>query len=99
MVEKSGKGKSKGPKVPRPQEEVKETSVYFNKSGALMLVLNVKPNSKSDQILAVDDSAVSLSIRDPARDGQANDAVVAFIAETLDIRKYNVQIVKGHKSH
>ena len=47
----------------------------------------------------MDDVAVSLSISDPARDGQANDAVVAFIAQILDVKKYNVAIVKGHKSH
>ena len=64
-----------------------------------MLVLNVKPNSKTDQILTVDDNCVSLSISDPARDGQANDAIVAFLAQTLNIKKYNLEIVRGHKSH
>jgi len=47
----------------------------------------------------VDDSAISLSISDPARDGQANEAVIAFLASILDVKKYNLQIVKGHKSH
>jgi uncharacterized protein (TIGR00251 family) len=88
MVEKSSKGK-KGQKPPLV-EETKETSVYLSKHGALMLSLNVKPNSKSDQILAVDDSAVSLSISDPARDGQANEAVVAFLADKLEVKKYNL---------
>ena len=96
MVEKSSKLKKQ--KLPVKTEETKETSVYI-KNGALLLVLNVKPNSKSDQVIAVDDDAVSLSISDPARDGQANDAVVAFLASILDVKKYNVAIVKGHKSH
>ena len=97
MVEKSGKN-SKSKQKQIPTQEVKETSVYV-KNGSLMLVLNVKPNSKTDQILAIDDAYVSLSISDPARDGQANDAVVAFLAQTLDIKKYNIDIVRGHKSH
>lgn len=97
MVEKSGKN-SKSKQKQIPTQEVKETSVYV-KNGSLMLVLNVKPNSKTDQILAIDDAYVSLSISDPARDGQANDAVVAFLAQTLDTKKYNIDIVRGHKSH
>jgi hypothetical protein len=45
MVEKSSKLKKQ--KLPVKTEETKETSVYI-KNGALLLVLNVKPNSKSD---------------------------------------------------
>ena len=48
MVEKASKSKGKGTKLPAAKpEETKETSVYI-KNGALMLALNVKPNSKSD---------------------------------------------------
>jgi|688.fasta_scaffold543585_1 hypothetical protein len=46
MVEKSGKNSNSKQKQ-IPTQEVKDTSVYV-KNGSLMLVLNVKPNSKTD---------------------------------------------------
>ena len=61
--------------------------------------LNVKPNSKQDQVIAIDSEELSISVTAEARDGEANDAVVEFIAEIMQVKKYQVELVRGHKSH
>ncbi len=43
--------------------------------------LNVKPNSKQDTVLDFDQDYLSISVMAEARDGEANEAVVAFVAE------------------
>jgi uncharacterized protein (TIGR00251 family) len=41
---------------------------------------------------------LKLRIAAPALDGRANDALVAFVAETLGVAKHRVAVAKGAQS-
>nr|KAJ3422995.1 hypothetical protein HK105_004954 [Polyrhizophydium stewartii] len=42
--------------------------------------------------------AESAQLAAPARDGEANEELVRFVADTLGIRKHQIGLVAGHKS-
>ena len=69
------------------------------KNNLLFVSLNVKPNSKQDAVLSLDSESVSIAIAAEARDGEANQAVVEFVAQIFNVKKYQVSLVRGHKSH
>ena len=65
----------------------------------MIVSLNVKPNSKQDTILDFDQDYLSISVMAEAREGEANEAVVEFVAEIFNVKKNIVELIKGHKSH
>ena len=48
----------------------------------------MKPNSKQDMVLSLDSESVSIAIAAEARDGEANQAVVEFVATIFKVKKY-----------
>lgn len=42
---------------------------------------------------------MGVSVKAPPRDGQANDGIKEYLAEILDLKKRDLTIVKGDKSH
>ena len=96
MVERHLSKKSKKALV---ETVAQEQGALYVKNNLLFISLNVKPNSKQDMVVALDSDSVSIAIAAEARDGEANQAVVEFIAEILKVKKYQVNLVRGHKSH
>lgn len=64
------------------------------------LVLNVwvQPRSKKNKIRKMKEDALKISVTSPAREGMANKTCTEFLAKELGIKRYQVEIVKGHKS-
>ncbi|CAI2382946.1 unnamed protein product [Moneuplotes crassus] len=73
------------------------SSIQDSSKGVLITV-HAKPNSKNDSIIEIDDECVNLSITAPPKDGKANGNICEFLAETLGIKKRQVEIAKGGKS-
>jgi hypothetical protein len=65
--------------------------------GALVRV-RVSPRSSRDSLGAVETSPLSVKLTAPAVDGEANRALVDFLAERLDLPRRAVEIVRGHRS-
>ncbi|KAK4139391.1 uncharacterized protein C8A04DRAFT_33142 [Dichotomopilus funicola] len=49
-------------------------------------------------IIAITEPAIKISVAAPARERRANHAVVKVLAEALNLRESNVQIIRGIKS-
>ncbi|KAF8769341.1 hypothetical protein HU200_006862 [Digitaria exilis] len=60
--------------------------------------IHAKPGSKVATITEVGDEAVGVQIDAPARDGEANAALVDFISSVLGVKKREVSIGSGSKS-
>ena len=58
----------------------------------------VQPGASSNRIVGLYGSALKVAITAPAEDGKANKALVKLLAEQLDIKKDNIEIVSGHTS-
>ena len=57
--------------------------------------LLVKPNSRKEGIEKLPDGSYHLSVRAPAREGLANEAVIALLSDYFDCQKSKIRIVHG----
>lgn len=60
------------------------------------LVVRVQPGARAAGWMGRDaDGTVKLKVREPAREGRANDAVEALVAEGLGVPRRAVRVVRG----
>jgi len=63
------------------------------------VTVHVKPGSTKGQlVVAADDGALTVFLRERAVEGKANDALVAVLARHFGVPKSRVTIVRGHAS-
>ncbi|XP_074576853.1 uncharacterized protein LOC141833335 [Curcuma longa] len=62
------------------------------------ITIHAKPGSKVATITDVGDEAVGVQIDAPARDGEANAALLDYISSVLGVKKRQVSIGSGSKS-
>lgn len=62
----------------------------------VLLAVVVSPRAARTRVVGVHDGRLKLQVASPPTDGQANDALVRFIAETLDVARAQVDVVGGH---
>jgi len=67
-------------------------------AGGTRVRLRVKPGARKNAILGVRGDALKVSVTAPPDRGKANDAVVALLAEALDLPARSVTIVSGQAS-
>ena len=63
----------------------------------MKIEVKVKPNSKTEELGREGDSFI-LKVKEPAREGRANQAVVKLLAEHFSVPKSQVRIISGFKS-
>jgi uncharacterized protein (TIGR00251 family) len=62
------------------------------------LAVHVQPGAKRSAVAGLHGDRLKLRIAAPALDGRANDALVAFVAETLGIARNRITVAKGVQS-
>ena len=64
------------------------------------ITIRVKPGSSRIRVGGTygSDGALVVAVNAPPVDGRANDAVCAAVADALDVRTRNVELVSGHTS-
>lgn len=65
--------------------------------GAL-LALHIQPGAKKTGVVGVHGDALKVRLAAPPVEGRANDALLAFLAETLDVPKSRLYLVSGQTS-
>jgi uncharacterized protein (TIGR00251 family) len=63
----------------------------------MIFSIKVKPGSKNEGISFVNNQLV-VRVHAPAVDGKANEALIRFLSEFLDVAKSQIMIVSGHTS-
>lgn len=63
----------------------------------MIVAVKVKPNARQNQ-LRMENDAVTVRIQAPPHDGEANDALIRYLADLLDVPKSSIRIVSGHGS-
>ncbi len=66
--------------------------------GAIRLAVQIAPNAKKTEVLGVFDDALKLRLQAQPIEGKANEALVKFLAKTLDVPRSAVTITHGHTS-
>lgn len=70
-------------------------SFHNGKTGAA-LVVRVQPRASRDEIVEIqNDGTVKIRLKSPPVDGQANIALVQFLAKILDVPKTSLEIIAG----
>lgn len=64
----------------------------------MIISLHVLPNAPKSQIVGEHNGSLKIKIKAPPVDGKANDAIVAFFSDFLDLAKSKIEILKGDKS-
>ncbi len=62
------------------------------------LRVRIHPGARKNAITGVHDSALKISLTTPPVEGRANEALIAFLAESLRIPKSRVTLVSGATS-
>jgi len=62
------------------------------------LPVRVHPGAKRNAITGTHDGAVKISLTTPPTDGRANEALIAFLAERLNIPRSRLALVSGQTS-
>jgi uncharacterized protein len=70
---------------------------YFNKMGYMRLTISVKPNARKEAVEAIAPGEYRVSVKAPAQEGRANEAVIRVLAEHFKVAKSRVRITHGHK--
>jgi uncharacterized protein (TIGR00251 family) len=58
----------------------------------------VKPRASRNQVIGIREGTLHVALTAPPVEGKANDALVRFLAELLDVRQRQVEIVTGERS-
>lgn len=66
--------------------------------GSLLLRLFVQPRASKNEIVGVHGDALKLRLTSPPVEGQANKAIVAFLAKLLKVPKSSLSIKSGAQS-
>ena len=58
--------------------------------------VKVKPNSRTEEVSQESDSFI-VKVKEPPREGKANQAVIKLLAEHFDVPQSQVRILSGFK--
>ncbi len=77
--------------------DVSEPNIV-ERSGGVEFDVRVAPRSSRDAVLGVHDGAFKIALTAPPVDGEANAALVAFVAKAMDVPRSTVTLARGEKS-
>ncbi len=64
-----------------------------------VLTIKITPRSPKNDILGImEDGTIKIRLTAPPVDGKANNALIDFLSEILDIQKDKILILSGHTS-
>ena len=72
--------------------------LHLQKDGAVLVDVHVMPNATKTQTQGLHDGALRVRLHAPPVDGKANLALQAWLAETLDLPKSAVELLRGSTS-
>ena len=64
----------------------------------IRLVVQITPNAKRTEVVGETEDALKIKLQAPPVDGKANDMLVRFLSDVLDVSKSAVHIVRGQTS-
>jgi uncharacterized protein (TIGR00251 family) len=71
---------------------------FREEGGRRLLDIKVTPGASKNEILDTREGRLRVKIAAAPEHGKANAALIAFLAETLDIARKDITIIRGEKS-
>ena len=66
--------------------------------GAATLTIRIQPRASKNSIVVMEDGGLKIRLTAPPVDGAANEALIKYLAEVLDVGRSQITIVIGHTS-
>ena len=60
--------------------------------------VTVKPQAKNEEVRKIAEGEYAALVRAPAREGKANEALIALLANHFSVTKSSVKIIRGQRS-
>ncbi|CAM6084822.1 unnamed protein product [Calypogeia fissa] len=95
---KASKNKSAAPDASSKNASAIPASIRSRPDSSVSIAIHAKPASKVSNITGVGEEKVGVQINAPARDGEANEALLEFMSEVLGVRKRDVSLGTGARS-
>ncbi|XP_071716705.1 uncharacterized protein [Rutidosis leptorrhynchoides] len=97
---KKGKAKAKSTEStsPTPTTTKFPACMRFIPPSSVAVTIHAKPGSKVASITDFDDDALGVQIDAPAKDGEANAALLDYISSVIGVKKRQVSLGAGSKS-
>ncbi len=73
-------------------------SFIVNHKNGVILKVYIQPGSSLDQICGLFDGRLKIKISSPPVDGEANENIVEFLACFFEIKKSEIEIIRGVQS-
>ena len=69
----------------------------MSKNG-IILSIYLQPGAKKSEVSGIHDGHIKIKVNSPPVDGKANEALILFLSEFLNIPKSMIKIISGEKS-
>lgn len=66
--------------------------------GGVRISVHAQPGAKKTEVAGLHGGAVKIRIQAPPLEGRANDELIRFLAEALDVPRAHVTLYRGEKS-
>ncbi|PIZ04072.1 MAG: YggU family protein [Gammaproteobacteria bacterium CG_4_10_14_0_8_um_filter_38_16] len=63
-----------------------------------LITIYLQPGAKKSEVSGIHGGHIKIKVNSPPVDGKANEALILFLSEFLDIQKSKIKIVSGEKS-
>lgn len=67
-------------------------------AGSLRIAVHVQPGARVSEVVGESGDALKIRLQAPPVDGKANEALIVFISEKLDVRQRDVRLLRGQTS-
>jgi uncharacterized protein (TIGR00251 family) len=74
------------------------SDLYDVEEGAVVLHVHVQPGAGRGAVVGRHGDSLKIRVAAPPVDGRANDAAVALLAEALEVKARDVELVSGQRS-
>ncbi len=64
----------------------------------VILHCNVRPNAQQNELLSIDHNAVHIKLAAPPQNNNANNELLVYLAELLDVKQRFITLIGGEKS-
>lgn len=66
-----------------------------SKDGGTTIAITVQPNAAKTQIKGIHGDTLKVQLQAPPVDGKANEALIRWLADTLEVKVAQIQILQG----
>ena len=64
----------------------------------MKIFVRAQPNSKNEKIEKADEAHFTVAVKEPPKNGRANEAIAKILAEYLGVNRSRVRLISGFSS-